>query len=164
MRSWIRAKVSNEQYVFSHKGYSFGYLAEAVFSNKPTFSSYKASLLSAPAFYPLQDSKSIFLENYRAVSYGAFGLKNVYNMRKNLDMRLEGYVFLPLEEYKTDNLQSTQFGGLLANRYYAASAAVVYHTPAGPASISFNHYNDDQKRFGVFFHIGFLLYNKRSFE
>lgn len=163
-RSWFRAKLSNEQYIFSRKAYSFGYLAEAVFSNKPTFSSYKASLLSAPAFYPLPDSKSIFLENYRARSYGALGLKNVYNLHKNLDFRLEGYVFLPLEEYKTANLQSTYFGELLANRYYAASVAFVYHTPAGPASISFNHYNDDQKRFGVLFHIGYLLYNKRSFE
>lgn len=163
-RSWFRMKLTKEDYIFNRKAYSFGYLAEAVFSNKPTFSSYKASLLSAPTFYPLADSKSLFLENYRAKSYGAFGLKNVYNLRKNFDFRLEGYVYLPLEKYETDNLQTTSFGKLLANKYYAASAGFVYHTPAGPASISFNQYNDDQKRFGVLFHIGYLLYNKRSFE
>lgn len=163
-RNWLRLKISNEQYFYARKSYSLGYLAEAVVSNKPTFSSYKATLLSSPAFYPLPDSKSIFLENYRAESYGAFGLKNVMNLRKNLDFRVDGYVFLPVKEYKADKLQFTSFGEWLANRYYAASAGFVYHTPAGPASLSFNHYNDDQKRFGVLFHIGFLLYNKRSFE
>lgn len=163
-RNWLRFKFSKEQYLITNKLYSFGFQVESVISNKPVFSTYKATVLSAPTFNPLQDSKSLYIENLRANTYGAIGLKNIFSLRKNLDLRLEGFVFLPLEEYKLIGGQSTSYGEIFANRHYAATAGLVYHTPAGPVSLSFNHYDDSQKRYGVMFHIGFLMYNKRSIE
>lgn len=163
-RDWFKAKFSSEQYIIHTKKYSLGYLVEAVMSNKPVFSTYKATLLSAPAFNPLQDSKSLYLENFRANTYGAFGLMNVFNLVKNLDFRAEAYIFQPMEEFQLNKLQSVSYGELFADRHIAATAGLVYHTLAGPVSLSFNHYDDDQKRFGLMFHIGLLIYNKRSFE
>ncbi len=163
-RNWFRIKLSNEHYVISNKFYSLGYLLEGVISNKPVFNSFKSTLLSTPAFYPLQDSKSIYLEKLRANNYAAFGIKNIFNLRKNLDLRLEAFIFQPLEEFKLKDAQSVTYNKLLANRHYAAAASLVYSTIAGPVGLSFNHYDDDQKRFGVLFHIGFLMYNKRAFE
>lgn len=163
-RNWLRFKLSSDHYIISKRFYSLGYLFEGVVSNKSIFSTYKASLLSTPAFYPLQDSRSLFLEKYRANTYGALGIKNIFSIRKNLDLRLEAYAFLPLEEYQLTNGQSTTHGPLFSDRHYAGTAGLVYHTLAGPVSLSFNHYDDDQKRYGLMFHIGFLLYNKRSFE
>ncbi|HYK76586.1 MAG TPA: patatin-like phospholipase family protein [Daejeonella sp.] len=163
-RNWARIKFSNEYYFLHHSFYTLGYLLEAAVSTKPLFSTYKSTLLSTPAFNPLQDSQSLFLENFRANSYGALGLKNVFNIRKNLDFRLEGYVFAPFKAYRLQQPQAARYGNLGSNRYYAATAGVVYHTFVGPISVSFNHYDDQQKRDGVIFHMGFLLYNKRSFE
>ena len=163
-RDWFRAKLSREQYPFHGKRYSFGYLTEVVISNKPAFSTYRSTLLSAPAFYPLQDSKSLYLENFRANSYGALGFKNVFKMTKNLDVRAEFYIFQPVEEFELNKLQSVGYGKLFAKSHIAATAGLVFHTLAGPISLSFNHYDDDNKRFGVMFHAGFLIYNKRSFE
>ncbi|MGB4399873.1 MAG: patatin-like phospholipase family protein, partial [Daejeonella sp.] len=163
-RNWFQAKLSREQYPFHIKRYSFGYLTEIVISNKPAFSTYKSTLLSAPAFYPLQDSKSLYLEKFRANSYGALGIKNVFNLGKNLDARAEFYIFQPVEEYELNKLQSVSYGDLFAKSYLAATAGLVYHTLVGPISLSLNHYDDDNKRFGVMFHAGFLIYNKRSFE
>lgn len=163
-RNWFRAKLSREQYPFHSKRYSFGYLTEVVISNKPAFSTYKSTLLSAPAFYPLQDSKSLYLEKFRANTYGALGFKNVFKMTKNLNARAEFYIFQPVEEIKLNKLQSVGYGKLFAKSYLAATAGLVFHTLAGPISLSFNYYDDDNKRFGVMFHAGFLIYNKRSFE
>ncbi len=163
-RDWFKLKLSNEQYVFSRKLYSLGYLAEGVLSNKPFFSNYKSTLLSAPAFSPLQDSKSLYLETFRANSYGAFGLKNIFSVHKNIDLRAEAYIFQPIEPFSKKNLQSTAFRSIFAARSYAASAGIVYHSPAGPVSLSFNHYDDDQKRYGLMFHIGYIIYNKRCLE
>jgi NTE family protein len=163
-RDWFRAKLSREQYPLTLSRYSFGYLTEFVISNKPAFSTYKSTLLSAPAFYPLQDSKSLYLENFRANTYGALGVKNVFKVTKNLDARAEFYIFQPMEEFELNKLQSVGYGKLFAKSYLAATAGLVFHTLAGPISISFNHYDDDSKRFGVMFHAGFLIYNKRSFE
>ncbi len=163
-RNWFRTKFSNEYYFLHNKIYSLGYLLEGVISNKPFFSTYKATQISAPAFYPLQDSRSMFLENFRANCYGAFGLKNIFNIYKNLDLRLEAYLFQPFKAFQHIGLQSTAFAEPFSVRYYAATADLVYRTFVGPVSLSLNYYDKEQKEYGVIFHIGFLLYNKRSFE
>lgn len=163
-RSWIRLKLSTEHYVLHKKAYSLGFLIETVISNKPDFSTFKSTLLSAPAFYPLQDSRSLFLSKYRAGTYGALGIKNVFNIKKNFEFRLEGYLFQPLEEFKLKNYQSTDYGALFEGIRVASTAGFVYHSPVGPVSLSFNQYDDDKKKYGIMFHIGYLIYNKRAFE
>lgn len=163
-RSWMRLKLSTEHYVLYKKTYSLGLLAEAVVSTKPDFSTYKSTLLSAPAFYPLQDSRSLFLEKLRASTYGAFGIKNVFNLTKNFEFRLEGYLFQPLEEFQLKNHQTTDYGELFKGLKLSSTAGFVYHSFAGPVSLSFNQYDDVKKRYGIMFHIGYLIYNKRSFE
>ena len=162
--SWFKATLKNEQY-FLHIGpYALGYLLEGVVSNKPFFSTYQSTLISAPAFYPLQDSKSLLLENFRANTYGAVGLKNIFSFTKNFDLRLEGYAFQPFRTFQQAGLQSIEFSNSFPTTYYAATADLIYRTLVGPISLSFNHYTEDKRRFGVLFHIGFLLYNKRSID
>ncbi len=163
-REWGRIKLSNENYVLKNRIYTLGYLAEASVSSKPIFSTFKATQLSTPAFNPLQDSKTIYLETLRANTYAAAGLKNIFRIYKNIDFRLEGYIFLPLREFQVNEKQFTRFGKFFSDRHYAFTSALVYHTPAGPVNLSFNHYDDNQKRYGILFHAGFLLYNERSFE
>lgn len=133
---------------------------EGVFSNKPIFNTFKNNLLNTAAFYPLQDSKTLFLENLRADNFLAGGLRNVFNIKKNFDLRLEAYLFQP---YKA-NSQQNQTGQYFANRRFIGNGALVYHTPIGPIGLNFNYYDDQAKRFGVFFHIGYLIYNKRATE
>lgn len=163
-RKWFRTRLSTEQYVPITSRYSLGYHLEAVLSNKPAFSNYISTLTSSPAFYPLQDSRSLFLKNFRAKTFASFGLKNVFQVQKHLDMRVEGFVFLPLESYEFSYPQNVGYNTVLSKKYFAASANLVYHSPIGPLSLSFNHYDDPQKRYGVLFHMGYLIYNKRSFE
>jgi NTE family protein len=163
-RQWFNVKISDENYFLHKRRYSLGYLAEAVFSNQPLFSSYYSTLLAAPAFYPLQDSRSLFLENFRATSYVAGGLKNVYSLRRHLDLRAEGYAFLPYEKFEKIGFQGVGYSSPLTKWQYAATLGLVYHTPVGPISFSYNIYDDPIKRNGVLLHLGYLIYNKRSIE
>ncbi|MEQ8423583.1 MAG: patatin-like phospholipase family protein, partial [Cyclobacteriaceae bacterium] len=71
-RSWLRARITLEQY-FKSGFYSSGYYLDGVFSNQPLFTNYQGSLINAPSFNPLQDSKTIFLQNFRAFNYLAGG-------------------------------------------------------------------------------------------
>jgi NTE family protein len=163
-RQWFNIKVSDENYFFQKRGYALGYLAEGVFSNQPLFSSYYSTLLAAPAFYPMQDSRSLFLQNFRATSYLAGGLKNVIALRRHLDLRAEGYVFLPYEKFEKVGFQGVTHAEPFSKWRYAATAGLVYHTPVGPISFSYNIYDDPIKRNGVLLHLGYLIYNKRSIE
>ncbi|PYF69416.1 patatin-like phospholipase family protein [Pedobacter nutrimenti] len=163
-RSWGNIKVSDENYFF-HKGkYTLGYQAEAVISDLPLFSNYYSTLLVAPAFYPLQDSRSVFLEKFRAANYLAGGLKNVYTIRRNLDLRVEAFVFLPYKEFHQEGFQNVDNTKAFSKWHYAGTAGLVYHTPVGPISFSYNLYDDPIKRNGVLLHLGYLIYNKRSIE
>ncbi|WP_026898715.1 patatin-like phospholipase family protein [Daejeonella oryzae] len=162
--NWLRFKFINEEYFLKSRKYTMGYLLEGVVSNKPLLSSFKSNTLSTPAFNPFQDSKTLYLQNFRANSYAAAGLKNIITIYKNLDLRLEGYAYLPFQEFQLLSGQSTQYGKYFSDRHYAATAGLVYHSIAGPVNLSFNYYDDEQKRYGLMFHTGFLLYNKRSFE
>lgn len=163
-RTWVKLKASDENYFFHLGRYTLGYQAEAVFSNIPLFSNYYSSLLAAPAFYPLQDSRSVFLENFRATSYLAGGIKNVYNIKRNLDLRLEGYVFLPYREFEKVSFQEVAHKKAFTQWHYAGTAGLVYHTPLGPIGLSYNLYDNPIKRNGVLLHLGYLIYNKRSTE
>lgn len=163
-RKWFKLEVNTEKYFKVKPNYRLGYLLEGVYSNRTNFASYKSNLIHTPAFYPLQDSKTIFLENLRANKYLATGIKNVFTASKNLDFRLEGYVFQPYKEILKQGNQATKLGDAFSERRYIFSGAAIYHTPVGPISLNFNYYDDKAKRFGVFFHIGYLIFNKRALE
>lgn len=163
-REWFNIKLSDENYFFHQGKYTLGYLVEGVISNQPLFSNYYSTLLAAPAFYPLQDSRSLFLEKFRARTYLAGGLKNIYNIRKNFDLRVEAFLFMPYQEFAQNGFQNVDNARTFNHIHYAGTAGLVYHTPVGPVSLSYNLYDDPIKRNGVLLHLGYLIYNKRSIE
>jgi NTE family protein len=160
-RAWVKGKVSMEQY-FRKGFYSSGYLLEGVISNQPFFSNYQGTIINAPAFNPLQDSPTLLLENFRAFNYVAGGWRNVFSIRKNLDFRLEAYVFKPFERLIQQEDQRPALSQDLVKFYFAGTAGLVLHSSVGPISLSVNYYNDRENQLGALLHVGFLLFQKTS--
>ncbi|MBS1682376.1 MAG: patatin-like phospholipase family protein [Bacteroidetes bacterium] len=161
--TFLQAKVSIEQY-FNKGVYSSGYLLEGVLSNQPTFTNYFGTIINAPAFNPLQDSRTLLLQNFRAFNYVAGGWRNVFSIKRNLDLRLEAYAFKPLRSIAEDNNQHAKIEDRIEQLYFAGMADVVYHSTVGPISLSVNYYDDRNRQLGVLLHVGFLLFNKTSLE
>ena len=162
-RSWLRVKFSLEQY-FKRGIYSSGYCFEGVFSNQPVFTNYGGTIINAPAFNPMQDSKTLLLENFRAFNYIAGGWRNVFSIRKSLDFRLEGYLFKPIEAIVVGQNQEAVLSQEITTIYFAGTAGLVLHSTVGPISLSVNYYDDKQNELGVLLHVGFLLFNKTSMD
>lgn len=160
---WFRVKASAEQY-FNAGWFRPGYYAEAVFSNQPFFKNYSGTIINAPGFFPMQDSRALLLENFRAFNYLAGGLRNVFSIRNRLEFRLEGYFFKPVEYLREGNNQETNAVTDLKKVYFAGTAGLVLHSPMGPISLSVNYYDDRDNQLGVLLHVGYLLYNKHSVE
>jgi NTE family protein len=160
---WFRFKATAEQY-FKAGWYRPGYYAQAVFSNQPFFKNYFGTLVNAPGFNPLQDSPTLLLENFRAFNYVAGGFRNVFTLKNRLDLRLEAYVFKPLEYLQKGSNQEAVTMQDLRLLYFASTAALVMHSPIGPISLSVNYYDDKHNQLGVLLHVGFLLYNKHSLD
>lgn len=161
--SWFQARVTMEQY-FKKGIYSSGYYFDAVISNQPTFANYFGTIIYAPAFNPMQDSRTLLLKRFRAFNYVAGGWRNVVTIRKSLDFRAEVYVFKPLVGISNGNNQEAVLNEDITKIYFAGMASLVMHTTIGPISLSLNYYDDDNRQLGVLLHAGFLLFNKTSLE
>jgi NTE family protein len=161
--AWVRLKLSAEQY-WKTKVYSTGYFVEGVFSNQPTFTNYFGTLINAPAFNPMPDSRTLLIQNFRAFNYVAGGLRNIFSLRPNLDLRFEGYVFKPFETILQGANQETRLSRDITRLSVGGMAAFVMHTQVGPVSFSVNYYDDKESQFGILAHIGYLLFQKPSTE
>lgn len=161
---WVQLKFSAEKYFNRRGSFKIGLLGEAAYSTQTLFNNYTSSILSAPAFQPTPDSKTVFLPNYRAFKYLAGGIKFIVNIRKNIELRAEGYIFQPYEtliknsEYKTDYSQPFAF------QHFIGTGALVWNTPVGPMSLSLNYYDQEKNPFSILFHFGYIMFNKRPID
>lgn len=161
---WFRLRGTAEQY-FNKGWFRTGYYADVVLSNQPFFRTYFGTIINAPAFFPIQDSRTLILENFRAFNYAAIGSRNIFILKRRvLEFRVEGYLYKPIEYIQQGaNLEAftnTEFTTV----FFAGTAGPVYHSPIGPISLSVNYYDDKENQLGVLFHVGFLLFNKHTLE
>ena len=163
--NWWKFKASYENY-FKRKGiFRFGFHTEGVYTNMPTFSNYTATILAAPAFQPIPESRTLFQEQFRAHAYGSIGLRSVISLQRNFDLRAEGYAFLPYETILADESNQAYFSPIFNDQYFMGSFAAVYHSPLGPVSFSVNYYDfnkDDPWSF--IFNFGYIIFNRKALD
>jgi NTE family protein len=161
---WLTLKATGERY-FNRRGtLKIGLFGEAAYSTQTLFNNYTSSILSAPAFQPTPDSKTLFLENYRTHKYLAGGLKFVVNLRKNIELRFEGYIYQPYQVLIKRPDLKVDYGQPFALQHYIATGGIVWHTPVGPMCLSVNYYDQVKNPFSILFHFGYILFNKRALE
>ncbi len=162
--NWFHFKLKYDNY-FNHFGpLSLGFYGEILISNQGLFNNYIASVLSAPAFQPIPESKTLFQPNFRAHNYFAAGLKSVFKIYKNLDFRLEGYIFQPYQAIVLKQNQVVGYGEEFATRRLMGSGAIVYHSPLGPLSISLNYYDELRDNLSLIFCFGYIIHNEKTIE
>ncbi|HXD92655.1 MAG TPA: patatin-like phospholipase family protein [Bacteroidia bacterium] len=166
---WVVLKMKFDGYLKPFKFFKVGILAEGVYSTQNLFLNYTSSVLSAPAFMPTPESRTLFLPNFRAYQYMAGGGKMIFNPIKKIDIRFEAYIFQPYQAIN-DNINSKgvklppSLGKTFADRYYVGMAAIVYHTALGPLSLSVNYYHGELQPFTFLAHFGYTLFNRKSIE
>jgi NTE family protein len=159
-----RIRILWDGYLNRRGRFHIGFYAEGVLSDQPLFNNYTATLLQAASFTPIPESRTLFLRNYRAHSYFAGGIKTVTSITSRLELRLEAYLFQPHREILEMNDRTAVYGDPFANRYYMASAALVFHTPVAPVALSVNYFEREKDPISVIFTAGFLLFNRRAFD
>jgi NTE family protein len=158
-----------DKYFRFGKHVSFGIYAESVFSTQEMFNNYTSTVLSSPVFQPTPESKTLFLEDFRAHKYVGLGAKQVFTFGKNFDLRFEAYMFLPYQSLKRGTNQGALYGGILESKHYIGEVALVYHTPLGPICASINYFDTPvlktvADQFSFMIHFGYILFNKRALD
>jgi NTE family protein len=159
---WWQFKLGYQQYFKPFKKFSLGLYAELVFSNQDLFLNSTASLLMAPSFNLIPETRTLFLPSYRANKYIATGPQLIYHLSGVFDIRTEAYVFQPFNELIPQENQTIKYGEFFATRYYAASGSLIYHAPIGPVSLSLNYFKNTDYQFSFVFNMGFIIFNSKA--
>ncbi|MBS1635460.1 MAG: patatin-like phospholipase family protein [Bacteroidetes bacterium] len=159
---WFNVKLVIDKYIRPIKYFKIGVYAEGVYSSQDFFKNYTGTILSAPAFNPIPESQTLFIDDYRAHQYVAGGLKAITSPFKNLDIRFEGYLFQPVLSITRTADNTAKYSTPFLYHHFLGMGALVFHSPIGPLSIGVNYYDKNDNSFSFFFHLGYTIYNKRS--
>ncbi|TVT40404.1 patatin-like phospholipase family protein [Hymenobacter setariae] len=161
---WLQLRAAYERYVpLRGEKQAWGYFGELVASSQGRFLNYRSSLTSAPVFTPLVDSRTLFLDHYRAPRYVAVGLRYNQPIFGNFEWRSEIYThvnFNPFED--VDQLAELRRG--FSRPYLTGSTGLIFTTPVGPLAVHATYYDDPHHRFAVYGHLGYILFRSRSLE
>jgi NTE family protein len=162
---WLQAKVVLDKYFLPRGKFKFGFLLEGMYSAYPFFMNYTASVIRAPVFQPTPESKTYFLENFRASQYLAGGARAIIAVAKNkLDLRLEGYVFQPYKAILRNDIDQAQEGAVASNRAYLASGSLIYQSPIGPIWFNTSYIDGLDKPWAFSLNFGYVIFAQRSLE
>jgi NTE family protein len=163
-KRWIQAKVVFNNYFRSYSFYKLGIYAEAVYSSQPFFANYSSTVQFAPAFEPFPESSTLFYPDFRANQYVGLGARNVFEILKNLDLRVEGYAFQPWREIIRKDDFTADYADKIKMPRFMASFALVFSSPIAPVSFSANFYDKQDNNWSFLFNVGYILFNKKALD
>ncbi len=161
---WYRLNMNIEHYFNISPRITMGWELNGVYSNQPFFDNYASTILNSPAFYPLNDSRMLIIDQFHAFNFGAGGMKAIYKISDRLDLRAEGYLFKQVREIGQNDQQKAYLMDFNNKVNTAATLQGIYYSPLGPISLGVNYYSIPDLDFGVFFHLGYLIFNKRAMD
>lgn len=161
---WFQVQIRFDHYLKTSSIYKAGILTELNFSSMPFLSNYISTKSQTQAFQPIPEMQTQFLETYRAHNWAGFGVKNIFSLNEDLDIRLEGYVFQPFQEIVQGRNFKATYGEPFARRFFVGTLNTVYNSPLGPISLALNYIENRDKPWSLMFHFGYILFNRRSLQ
>ena len=164
-REWLQFRGTVERYFqFKTERHAWGYFAEVMVSSQGTFSNYRSSQTTAPVFAPLPDSRTLFLDAYRSARYAAVGLRYTQPFLNKLEWRTEVFVHVNAQPLRQGDLQVAVRQSGFDRPRLTASTGFIFQSPVGPVAIQGRFYDDASERFGIYGHLGYLLFRSRALE
>ena len=162
---WPVAKITYDQYALPRGIFKFGVLLEGMYGDMPVFENYKATIIRAPAFQPTPESRTYFMEEFRAPKYVAGGLRTIIAVARNrFDLRLEAYVFQPYEPIVLGEDGEAETAPAFTDRYYIGSGSLIYQSPIGPLWFNLSYFDQLDEPWAWSINFGYILFNQKAQE
>jgi len=160
--NWVALNLEFDEYFKVSDRYSFGWMFNGQFSTfKPLFN-FRGTQLYLPVFEPMFDSRTFFLENFRAQGYLGAGMKHIWNYGKSFEMRVELYAYSPFKRVTESLNQEAQVETGFESPSFLGMAALIYNTLPGPISLRINYIEDNNVPFGLMLSFGYLIFERTS--
>lgn len=158
---WYTGKINYTNYFRKIGMMKLGFMLEGVASTQTFFQNYIASIIAAPVFNPIPESKTLFMPQFRAHTYAAGGLMSILSIGKNFDIRAEAYVFNPFGRIVDDGANEAVYGWT-SSQFFMGSGSLVLHSPLGPVSLSVNYFDKKPQPWSFLFNFGYILFNRSA--
>lgn len=162
--NWALARFIYDGYFNLSRKFHLGIYGQAAYSEYQEFNNYVSTVMAAPSFEPLPESQTLFLPQFRAFTFFGFGMKGILTPIKNLDLRLEAYVFQPYREILKTPENKAELGDPFDVRYYIFSGRFVYHAPIGPISVGINYFEKMEEPWLFNVQLGYYIFNRKAYN
>lgn len=160
--NWLSLETEIQKFIFNQSKFHVGFHAAGAFNTHYLFSNYTATLLSLPNFALLPDARTFFLREFRSPQYIGAGLNLIYSIKKNIDIRIDGYIYQPLIMLGENN-DGTPFLGKVNNiTSFMGDASLIYHSPIGPVRLTLNYFEKQSNPFSFQLSYGYVIFNKKA--
>jgi len=159
--NWLSLGLEFQSFVIEKPIFHLGIHGQIAYNTHPLFANYTASLLTTTEFSLVPDTRTYFMEEYRAPQFAAVGLNTVFTVYKKFDVRLDAYIYQPFRQIKNNN-GSLSLSELFEGRTYMASSSIVYNSFIGPIRITFNYFPEQDNPLAFQFSLGYILFNDRA--
>ncbi|MCB0793079.1 MAG: patatin-like phospholipase family protein [Flavobacteriales bacterium] len=159
------AKVTLDKYFIRRGVVRFGGLLEGVYSNYPFFKNYTATMIRCPAFQPTPESRTYFLENFRAPQFVAGGIRAIMAVwKERFDLRLEAYAFQPYEAIVRGPDDAPRTSTPISDRAFLASGSLIYQSPIGPIWFNTSYVDGLATPWQFSLNFGYVIFAQRIQE
>jgi NTE family protein len=160
--SWINISGDFQTFPLDLKVFHWGIHGTAVFNSQSLFSNYTASVLAMTAYTPLPDMQTYFMPEFRSPQYIGIGTNIIFTIRKNIDIRLDGYYYQPFRSIVLNYDGTFGYAKPFKGESYVASGSVLFHSPIGPVRATFNYFPKQLQPFSFQLSFGYILFNQRA--
>jgi NTE family protein len=126
------------------------------------FRNYTSTTLFMKPYQPLYEMSTTYQAEFRPAGYIALGMRNIFTITRNIDIRTDAFLMAPFRELSSNNQQQVKFSEIFPALHKVLSASFVYNTPIGPLSASLSYFDDDLP-LSFFVNLGYIIFNRSAF-
>lgn len=160
--SWINLDLNYQSFIIDRPHFHLGLNGRLVFNSQSLFSNFTATTLVMTEYSPIPDAETFFLPEYRSPQFGGFGINVIGTIRKNLDLRFDGYFYQPLVQILQTSNGSIVYSDYFEGESFMASASLIYHSFLGPIRTTFNYFPEQTTPLSFQISFGYVLFNDRA--
>lgn len=163
---WINVQAEVQHFFINSPAFHLGVHGRATFNSQSLFRNYTATLLAMTGFAPIPDMLTLFQAPYRAPQHVGLGANTIFTIRKNLDIRFDGYIYQAFKEVIQNQDGTIQYSAEFPKQHVFASGSIIYHSLFGPLRFTTNYFpifnGDLQREISFQVSFGYLLFHERA--
>ena len=162
--SWLQFGIKDQRYLPFNHNVILGTYVEGYYSSRNFAQNYTATMMQAGAFTPTPSTLFTYNPAFRANQYIAAGLKPIYMFTPYLQLRLEAYVFVPINPILSHESGTAYYGRPFSTAAHLEELSIVGRISTFVISAYLNHNSTTPRSIGAGISLGWYMFNNRFIE